>query len=270
MMSGYNHSLNSNKLPMNNNENYKIRLGLFVTAGIVLFAIAIFYIGRQKNLFNSTIRLTAVFGNVSGLQVGNNVRFSGINVGTVDNVSILTDTSVMVEMIIDKGPQRYIKKDSYATIGSEGLMGDKVITLTQGTPGAPSVQSGDLVLTNDPVETDQIISSLQVSGENAEIVTSQLAEILFKINNGSGTLGRLISDTTIAENIERTIANLESGSKGLSQNMEAAKSNVLLRGYYRKQKRKAEAEAKKKEEEAKKKEEEKKAKWEKDAKEKGK
>jgi len=245
---------------MNNSNNFKFRLGLFVIAGLLLFAIAIFYIGKQKNLFNPTIRLTAIFGNVSGLQVGSNVRFSGINVGTVDRVDILTDTSVLVEMMIGKNPQRFIKKDAYATIGSEGLMGDKVITLGQGTASAGSVEDGDLLRSYDPVETDAIIASLQVSGENAEIVTGQMAEILYKINNGSGTLGRLISDTTIAENLQSTIENLKSGTKGLSQNMEAAKSNVLLRGYFKKQKRKAE-EKKQEEEEKKqnKKEEEEKA-----------
>jgi len=236
---------------MNTSDKFKFRLGLFVTAGLLLFAIAIFFIGKQKNLFNPTIRLTAVFGNVGGLQVGNNIRFSGINVGTVDGISILTDTSVMVEMIIDKNPQRFIKKDAYATIGSEGLMGDKVITLTQGTVSAGPVADGDLLRSSDPIETDAIISSLQVSGENAEIVTGQLAEILYKINNGSGTLGRLISDTTIADDLEKTIENLKSGSKGLSQNMEAAKNNVLLRGYYKKQKRKIEEKKREAEEKAK-------------------
>jgi len=225
---------------MEKSNNFKFRLGLFVITGLALFAAAIFFIGKQQHLFNTTFRLSTTFGNISGLQVGNNIRFSGINVGTVDKVEILTDTSVLVEMIIDQAPRKFIKKDSYATIGTEGLMGDKVITITQGSAAAGSIEDGDRLQSSDPIETDDIIASLKISGENAEIVTGQLAEILYKINNGEGTLGRLISDTTIATNLQQTIANLKQGSKGLNQNMEAAKHNVLLRGYFRKKKKEAE------------------------------
>ena len=69
-------------------SQFKVRLGLFVAGGFILFAFAIFLIGRQKNLFNPVFKLTTSFSNVSGLQVGNNIRFSGVNVGTVDNLEL--------------------------------------------------------------------------------------------------------------------------------------------------------------------------------------
>src|SRR3954467_10262416 len=97
---------------------FKVRLGLFIAGGLALFLIAIFIIGKQKNLFNPVFRLTTEFYSISGLQVGNNVRFSGINVGTVDNIQIVNDSTVRVDMMIKKDVQPFIKKDCEVAIGS--------------------------------------------------------------------------------------------------------------------------------------------------------
>ena len=83
-------------------NSYKVRLGLFVSVGILLFFLGIFFIGRQKNLFDPSFSLFANFKNVSGLQVGNTVRFSGINVGTVETIHIVNDTTVRVHMQVKK------------------------------------------------------------------------------------------------------------------------------------------------------------------------
>ncbi len=236
---------------------FKIRLGLFVAGGFALLLIAIFLIGRQKNLFNPVFKLTTTFYSVSGLQVGNNIRFSGINVGTVDNITIINDSTVQVEMIIKKNVQQFIKTDCEVAIGSEGIIGDRVLIITQGSSNAHKVKEGQSLSSIEPVETDAIMASLQVSAGNAEIITAQLAEIMIKINNGNGTLGRLIQDSTIAENISQTIKNLKTSTKGLDENMKAAKSNFLLKGYFNKKGREA---AKLKKEEEKKKEKEEKEK----------
>jgi len=228
-------------------SQFKVRLGLFVAGGFLIFAMAIFLIGRQKNLFNPTFNLTTTFYNVSGMQVGNNVRFSGINVGTVDDIKIINDSTVQVNMIIQKSVQPFIKVDCQAAIGSEGIIGDRILVITQGSADAESAKDGESLSSVEPVETDAIMQTLSITAINAEIITDQLAEIMININQGEGTLGRLIQDTTIAENINKTIINLKSTSKGLDQNMEAAKSNFLLRGFFKK---KAKEAAKAKEREA--------------------
>jgi phospholipid/cholesterol/gamma-HCH transport system substrate-binding protein len=238
---------------MESSSTSKIRLGLFILTAVLLLAGGIFYIGKKKNLFTDTFSLHGVFRNVSGLQVGNNIRFAGITVGTVSNIVILSDTSVQVDMLIENGTKQFIKKDSYASIGSEGLMGDRVVNITQGTFNSPSIIDNDNVLTLEPAETDAILTSLQATGENAEFVTAQLAEIFYKINNGEGVLGQLIQDSAFAGNLTQTINNLKSGTQGFSQNMEAAKHSIFLRGFYKKkEKEKAEKieEKKKAEEEA--------------------
>ncbi|MFL5764088.1 MAG: MlaD family protein [Bacteroidia bacterium] len=219
------------------NSTFKARLGLFVMIAAALFIAGIFYIGRQKHLFNPVFSLNSTFRNISGLQIGNNVRFSGINVGTVENISIINDTTVMVSVIIDKKVQQFIKKTCYMTIGSEGLIGDKILSITQGAPSAEAVTDGQYLSSIEPVETDAIMSSLKVTGENAEVISYELADILDQVNNGNGTLARLIHDSTIAGNINQTIVNLRKSTRGLDENMEAAKHNFLLRGYYKNKER---------------------------------
>jgi phospholipid/cholesterol/gamma-HCH transport system substrate-binding protein len=221
-------------------QKFKVRLGLFIAGGVALFVLAIFIIGKQKNLFNPVFRVTTTFYNVSGLQVGNNIRFSGINVGTVNNISIVNDSTVEVELLIRKNVRQFIKSDCEVAMGSEGLIGDRLLIITQGSTEAPLVKDGQHLTSKEPVEMDAIMASLQVTAINATIISGQLAEIMTHINSGNGTLGRLIKDSTIAENLNQTVSNLKKSSKGLNENMNAAKENFLFRGYYKRKDKAAE------------------------------
>lgn len=223
----------------NYSQKFKIRLGLFILIGLSLFVFAIFIIGKQRNLFNPVFKITSTFYNVSGLQVGNNVRLFGINVGTVDQISIINDSTVRVDMLIRTDVNRFIKKDSEIAIGSEGLIGDRLLIITQGSSDAEIVGDGDNLISEEPVETDAIMASLRVTAGNAEIISQELAEIMVKINSGKGTLGRLIQDSTISANFNQTMVNLNKSSKGLNENMEAVKHNFLLKGYFNKKKKEA-------------------------------
>jgi len=219
---------------------FKVRLGLFIIGGLVIFTAAVFIIGRQKNLFIPVYRLSTTFHNVSGLQVGNNIRFSGIDVGTIDNIMIINDSTVQVNMLIQKNVQKFIKSDCEATIGSAGIIGDRILAITQGSFDAQPAKDGQKIESKEPIETDAIMSSLQITADNAAIISIQLAAIMTKVNSGNGTLGRFIQDSTIAENINQTITNLKKSSKGLDENMNAAKENFLFRGYYKRKLKEAE------------------------------
>ncbi len=207
-------------------EKFKVRLGLFIIGGLALFVLAIFIIGKQQNLFNPVFKITATFRNVSGLQVGNNVRFTGINVGTVDNIKIINDSTVLVEMLVKKNVQPFIKADCEVAIGSEGLIGDRLLTISYGSSNSPIATDGQQLTSKEPIETDAIIASLQKTSVNVEIITLQLAEVMTTINSGKGTLGRLIQDTVIAENINLTIENFKNSSEGLDETIELTKDNV--------------------------------------------
>ncbi len=215
---------------------YRWKLGLFATITLLLLLIAIFVIGRQKNLFGSIFRVSSVFHSVSGLKVGSNVRFGGIDVGTVDDIQLMTDTTVRVDMVVQADVRRFINKNAVAGISSDGLMGDKVIVIAPGSSGQPvgPVGQNEVLQSRAPIETDQIMASLKISADNAAIITTQLAEITTRINSGKGALGKLLKDTSLSTNISSTMKNLKKSSEGLKENMEAAKHNFLLRGYFRK------------------------------------
>jgi len=287
---------------MQKESGHTWKLGTFVVVGLVLFVVTIYFVGKQKNLFGSTFHLRSEFKTVSGLEVGNNVRFSGINIGTVDEIELLTDTSVMVVLVIKKEIQQFIKTDARASIGSDGLMGDKVLTIYPGTGSQNQVKDNSLIASRPAIEMEDVMSSVKTSIDNAGIITAQLAQFSSKMNNGDGALSKLmtdrefgnslqntlvnlenssrefarftakmndgkgalsklISDEEFGKTLDSTMSNLQQGTKGLSENMEAAKSNFLLKGFFRKKKK---AEAKKaadlkKQEELKKKNELKKA-----------
>jgi phospholipid/cholesterol/gamma-HCH transport system substrate-binding protein len=139
-----------------------------------------------------------------------------------------------VDMLVRQEVKRFIKSDCGVAIGSEGLIGDRLLIITQGSSDAPEVKEGQKLTSSEPVETDAIIASLAITAGNAAIISDQLAAIMININSGNGTLGRLIQDSTIAENLSQTMLNLKTSSKGLDENMEAAKHNFLLKGYFNK------------------------------------
>jgi phospholipid/cholesterol/gamma-HCH transport system substrate-binding protein len=211
-----------------------IKLGLFVSLGVLLFGLGIYFIGDAKQLFTHTFSISALFSNVNGLQVGNNVRFAGITVGTVENIEVITDTSVKVVMVVDISKQKFIKKDAKAIIGSDGLMGNKILNLSAGTSKYAQVEDNDRIGTTIPVSFDDLLLNLKTTTDNAATITNDLAAIIGNIQSGKGTIGKLFMDTVFAENLDRTIINVKQGTKGFKQNMDAAQKSILLRGFFKK------------------------------------
>ena len=197
---------------MKKNSTNKIKLGIFVALGLVALILAIYFIGDKQLLFQSTFRLTGVFEDVGGLQAGNNVRLSGINIGTIESISLISDTTVRVEIVIDESSRKFIKKDAVATIGSEGLIGNKVLVINPGTGGKESIEDNDRIQTAQPVDIDDILVSLKTTIDNTALITGDLASIANNIESGKGTIGRLMMDQTWRENIQATIINLKEGS----------------------------------------------------------
>lgn len=192
------------------------KLGMFVIIGLVVFAAAIFFVGRQTNLFGSTFHLTAQFKSAGGLKEGNNIRFSGLNVGTVNTIT-LQDSFVVVDMVIKKKVQEFIKSDATAIIGSDGLMGDKVLTINPGTISKSHVKDGDQLRTEKAIDMDDIMASLKTNVDNAGIITAQLADFTYKMNNGNGILSKVIGDETLSNSLQSTLKNLQNTSKQFSQ-----------------------------------------------------
>lgn len=201
---------------MEKTTSQKIKLGLFVIIGLMVFILAIYFIGDKQKMFGKTTHLETVFNNVNGLQIGNNVRYSGVNVGTVRGIEMINDTNIKVDMIIDKNIFKHIKKDAVATIGSDGLVGSMIINIIPGKGLKPNVEPGDVIHSQDRIITDDILNTLSKTNQNAAILTENLLKITNDINQGKGTVGLLISDIEMARDLKQTLHYLKISGKETS------------------------------------------------------
>ncbi len=202
---------------MTQNSNYTWKLGMFIIIGVILFMVSIYFIGNNKNLFSSTFQLKSHFKNVNGLKEGNNVRFSGINVGTVEGIEFISDSSVVVNIVIKQEVQQYIKTDAIASIGSDGLMGDKVLTISPGTSSNKMVSDNSTIRSFKAVDMEDLMKGLNKSVDNAQIITAQLSEFSTKINKGKGALNKVLTDEEFAKSFDITIQNLKASSEEFVQ-----------------------------------------------------
>ena len=202
---------------MNKNTESNWKLGMFVIVGLLLLIITIYFVGKKQNLFGSTFYLKSQFKNVSGLKVGNNVRFSGINIGTVDEIELVNDSSVVVVLLIEKDVQKYIKTDATASIGSDGLVGDKVLTISPGTLSNKIIKDNAFIKSKSAIEMEDLMKSVKISVDNAGLITAELAKFTASMNNGDGTLPRLMNDKALANSITKTVVNLETSTNEFSK-----------------------------------------------------
>ena len=194
---------------MNKESLNRGKLGMFVVVGILLFIVIIYVIGINRNLFGSNFILNSQFKNVSGLKVGSNVRLSGINIGTVSKIEFITDSLVLVRLLIKDEVQQYIKIDALASIGSDGLVGDKVLIIEPGSYSKRVVKDNGIIASNSTIEIEDVMKSIKKSAENAEIITKELADFSFKMNDKNGFLSKVMTDKKFALSMEKTIGNLE-------------------------------------------------------------
>ena len=320
-----------------------IKLGAFVLGGLLFLVLLLYMIGKNRNLFGSTYILKARFENVQGLVAGNNIRFSGIQAGTVKRIKILSDTVIEVTMIIDTKMKPIIRKNAIASIGTDGLVGNKVVNIVPAGEPGPLAEEGDILASKKAVNTDEMLQTLYKTNNDIAVIADNLKTTVQQINNssalwallndksiprdlrislanirqatgkagnmadnlqaiimdvknGKGSVGTILKDTSFAQNLNDAIVkikvvgeevdslaneigkvvtgiredinngkgavnalfkdsamviklnasldNIQKGTDGFNQNMEALKHNILLRGYFRKQekqKRKEEA-----------------------------
>lgn len=193
---------------MNANKTINnLKLGLFVFAGLVFLIFSLYMIGRNRNLFGSTFTLSARFHNINGLVPGNNVRYSGIDIGTVDRIELVNDTAVRVTMLIDKSARGYIRKNAMASIGTDGLMGNKLISIKAMPGDAAIAVDGDEILTRKPVETDEMLQTLNTTNENIAVISHNLREITGKLNSRN-SLWNFLADTLIVVDLKKAVSSI--------------------------------------------------------------
>jgi phospholipid/cholesterol/gamma-HCH transport system substrate-binding protein len=204
---------------------------------MALFIVGIYFIGQRQKLFSSTFHVSGIFTDISGLQVGNNVRFSGITVGIIEDIEQVSDSTVRVDMQIVETTRKFIKKNAIAVIGSDGLMGSKIIVIVPGTVGMQQLADDDVIATARQVSLDEIMHKLKITSENAAHITGDLAVVMSNVRDGKGAIGMLLMDSVFADNLDAAMVNVKQGAGGFKQNMDAASHNVLLRGYLKRKAR---------------------------------
>ena len=193
---------------MSQETSKNIRVGAFILVGTVLLIFSLYLIGAKQNLFGSTFELKSQFKNVNGLMPGNNVRFTGIDVGTVKSVEIINDSTVDVTMIIEDKVQAFIKKNATAMVGTDGLMGNKLINISSSNEAAESVEDGDFLVSKSPLRTDDMMRTLNITNENVKDITIDLKNIVHRLNSPN-TLWSILMDTIVADNVKQAIVNIK-------------------------------------------------------------
>ncbi|WP_111710028.1 MlaD family protein [Lutibacter citreus] len=216
---------------MKKSNSQKISLGLFIVIGTLLLISILYFIGNRQNIFGKTFNVSAVFNNVNGLQLGNNVRYSGINIGTVKRITMQNDTAICVDMILEYKILKHIKKNAIAAIGSDGLVGSMVINIVPNHKASTQLKPGDTIKTYSRITTTDILSTLNSTNENAALLVSDLLKITSSITQGKGTLGLLITDQEMASNLKKTSSNLKSMSLNASKSMEEIKNIITAINY---------------------------------------
>jgi len=218
----------------------KFNLGLFIILSTIILITALYFIGNKQDLFNKTFRVSALFKNVNGLQLGNNVRYSGINVGTVKNIVMVNDTTIWIDMAIEEKIQKHLKKNAVATIGSDGLVGSMIVNIVPDKNPSTPLNPGDTIKSYSKISTNDMMTTLNTTNENAAILIANLLDITTAINEGEGTLGMLIRDNELASSLRQTIINLRITSLNASKtfkdfntilssiNMDESVAGVLL------------------------------------------
>ena len=186
----------------------QIKLGAFVIAGLTLFLISVFFIGSENNIFSRTFTVSAVFRNVEGLKAGDNVWLSGVKIGTVSDVHIVSEGKVIVDLSLKDKQNQFIQRDAMASIGSDGLVGSKIVIIRPGK-SSQVVSEEDTLNTVSPTDTHDLINLAKDVGENTRTLTSDLKTIASRISDGKGIVGELLNEGTIAQEIRAAIVNLK-------------------------------------------------------------
>ena len=199
-----------------------LRLGVFIVSTLAMLAVGVFLIGERQLLFSSTDRVTTSFATVTGLSEGAEVRIGGVQKGVVKHIQLPADPngSVTVVMALDRATRGVVRSDSIATIGTEGLLGNKFVEISFGSGDAPPIPPGGAIGSKPPVDMSDLVAK-------TNDILATAAEITTKIDRGQGTVGALVNDKRVYERLDNATA-------AFSEDMEALKHNFFLRGFFSK------------------------------------
>jgi phospholipid/cholesterol/gamma-HCH transport system substrate-binding protein len=198
---------------MNESANrHAVVVGLFVTLGLIFLLGGILMVGNLHNTFKNKIKVVTLFDDIGGLQKGNNIWFSGVKIGTVNNLRFYGKSQVEVSMNIVTKAQQFIRKDARVKVSTDGFLGNKILIIYGGTSESPEVQEGDTLEVAKALSTDDMMATLQESNKNLLAITGDIKSISAKLANGEGTIGKLLNDNSVYININEATASLQNAS----------------------------------------------------------
>jgi phospholipid/cholesterol/gamma-HCH transport system substrate-binding protein len=187
----------------------ELRVGILVIASFTLLGAGIFYVGGQAGFLTETYSITAYFESASGMTRGADVWLDGVPVGSVSSVTVSPSAdpmqSVEIGMDIDADYQEMIRSDSILTIGTVGLLGDGYVDIARGYTG-DVLQDGDTIQGESPGGLREIIEGTDDIVANIGELSSQIEEITQRVRDGEGTLGQLLTDSAVYDNLASTTA----------------------------------------------------------------
>ena len=187
-------------------------MGVFVFTGLVFLLAGVLIVGNLRETFNRKMELVSLFDDVSGLQPGNNVWFSGVKIGTVRSLNFHGKSQVEVSMNVAIKARKYIRKDAKVKISNDGLIGNKILVIYGGTEVFPEVQEGDTLAVEKTFTSEDMINTAQANNKNLLEITNDVKAITKKLAAGEGSIGKLLNDSVMYTNINATIVSLQKAS----------------------------------------------------------
>lgn len=188
-----------------------IKLGSFVLTGLLLLVLLLYLIGRNLSMFGNGYQLKARFVNIQGVVIGNNVRFSGIQIGTVKRIDIINDTTIEITMVISPKMSRIIKKNAIVSIATDGLVGDKLVNINPSKETDYFAIEGDILLSKKPINTDEVLNTLSKTNNDIADIAANLKITIQRINASSAIWG-VLNDKYLHKNISQSILNIKNAS----------------------------------------------------------
>lgn len=198
---------------MKNTPNKKaVVVGVFVLVGLIFLVLGILVIGNLSETFKRKIEVVSLFDDVSGLQVGNNVWFSGVKVGSISHLQFYAESKVKVEMKIEVKSVPFIRQDAFVKLGTDGLIGNKILVIYGGTTEASPVDEGDTLRVEKTFTSEDMINTLQENNKNLLAITTDFKVISSQIAKGEGTVGKLLNDESVYTHLDAATVSLQNAA----------------------------------------------------------
>ncbi len=202
---------------MRDESKRNLRVGLLVIAALLLVALTILMVGNRRQLFIRHTRYSTSFINVTGLEHGSPVKLNGVTVGFIETIELPAGAQqprIEIRFTLDSRYTERIRADSGVSIRSVGLLGDKYLEITAGSPDTERILEGGIVPGRDPAELAQFVATGGDLLQNLISISVSLKTILGRIEAGEGLLGELTrspeSGSHLSENLTQTVATLGS------------------------------------------------------------